>query len=62
MHEYTKRNSQTQHKHRGDSRQGRITRYLSSTNTWKEKHQTKSRKELTLGKRELIVQTEKKFK
>lgn len=34
---------------------------LSLTNTMKKKHQTKLTKELTLEKRELIVQTDKNF-
>ena len=42
-----------------DSREERITRYSSSTNTLKEKYQTKSSKELILEKRDL---TEKTFK
>lgn len=61
IHEKTNRDLQTQHKHKDESRQGRITKYLSSTNTMKGNHQTKLTKELTLEKRELIVQTEKMF-
>lgn len=47
--------------HKDESKQGRITRYLSSTNTKKESHQTKSAKELAHEKRELIVQKKKKL-
>lgn len=54
MHEQSKK-----HKHKDDSREERITRYSSSTNTLKEKYQTKSSKELILEKRDL---TEKTFK
>lgn len=46
------------HKRKDERRQGNTTRYLSSTNTMKRKHQTKSTKELILEKRALTLQTD----